>query len=450
MKALKNKILIFLSALIGVVMLVSCNNPTPNPTPTETNPVTPTEPTQTEVETAYVYEGTPTAAPYTIYNGDGSVFKTGFSNMYDAIREAGANASSKNLMCVKDANELKIFERQSSSKYWCYDGTNFVGSKSSKEALKWGETRHKCYIINGQGTAYMMLGAKYYENSDMSQEIPLELNTGAYNYMFSKGGEMVNGQWEKLGYGYMECNVRLSEATYTETIATDGAWNVYVFLNAGAGTTSDLGLIGVVRDGKLVFALVRNCNHSSHKGANDGFKVLSWEPVTTMEYDAEKGVYCGADDLKFQCWITIDGFKMDITNLTTNKVYTINERHAGMFEDKAQYMRFLLAASYVPVVGDVWNARNQASLRNVVFDDVYIARYNPTNEYSSESFEEFYPGSDNMIYGFTQGGDCASMIYETYKEDGTYLSGQAYTKGEKFISFSVYYDGGGHYSKDEE
>ena len=449
MKGLRNKILIFLSALIGIVMLVSCNE-TPETTPTATNPETPTEPTQSVVNVPYVYEGTPTVAPYTIYNADGSLFKGGFDNLFDAIREAGKNATSKNLMCVKDANELKIFERQSQSKYWCFDGTNFVGTMASKDALKWGETREKCYIINGQGTAYMMVGAKYYDNTDMTQDIPLELNTGAYNYMFSKGRKMVNGQWDELGYGYLECNVRLSEATYTETVATDGAWNVYVFLNAGAGTTSDLGLIGVVRDGKLVFALCRNCGHSSHKAANDGFKVFSWEPVTTMEFDEEKGVYCGADDLKFQCWQTIDGWIMHITNLTTNKVYIIEEKHTNMFEESAQYMRFLLAASYVPVVGDIWNARNQASLRNVLFDNVYIARFNPTNEYSPETFEEFYPGSENMNYGFSQGADCASMITDTYKEDGNYISGQSYKKGERFISFSVYYDGGGHYSKNEE
>jgi hypothetical protein len=55
-----------------------------------------------------------------------------------------------------------------------------------------------------------------------------------------------------------------------------------------------------------------------------------------------------------------------------------------------------------------------------------------------------------MIYGFTQGADCASMIYDTYKENGTYLSGLPYSKGDKFISYSVYYDGGGHYHKNEK
>ena len=454
MKGLKKKIFIFFSLLFSVIILVSCNTPEVTPTlePTgSTEPTKPIEPTQGQEEGPYVYEGTASVSPYAIYNADGSLFKGEFDNMFDAIREVGKNGTNDNIMSVKDKEGLLVFEYQkSSSKYWCYDGTNVVGIKSMKDAMKWGETRSKCYVINGKGTSYMLVGAKYYENSDMSQDIPLELNTGAYNYMFSKGGKMVNGQWDSLGYGYLECNVRLSEATYTETIATDGAWNVYIFLNAGAGTTSDLGLIGVVRDGKVVFALVRNCGHESHKAMNDGFKVFSWDPVTTMEYDEEKGVFCGADDLKFQCWQTIDGWKMDITNLTTKKVYTINEKHTGMFEDKAQYMRFLLAASYVPVVGDVWNARNQASLRNVVFDNVYISRFNPTNEYTADTFEEFYPGSENMNYGFSQGGDCASMICDTYDQDGTYLSGETYTKGQRYFSYSVYYDGGGHYHNNEE
>ena len=39
-----------------------------------------------------------------IYNADGTTFKTGFNNMFDAIREAGKNATSTNKMQVYDAN----------------------------------------------------------------------------------------------------------------------------------------------------------------------------------------------------------------------------------------------------------------------------------------------------------------------------------------------------------
>ena len=95
--------------------------------------------------------------------------------MFDGIRAAGWNSTSKNKMYVKDGNDLLIFQRQKKTDYWCYDGLHFVGSKASAEALKWGATRSKCYIIDGQGTGYVMLGAKYYENSDMSQDIPYKL-----------------------------------------------------------------------------------------------------------------------------------------------------------------------------------------------------------------------------------------------------------------------------------
>jgi hypothetical protein len=66
-------------------------------------------------------------------------------------------------------------------------------------------------------------------------------------------------------------------------------------------------------------------------------------------------------------------------------------------------------------------------------------------------FEEFYPGTDNMIYGFTQGADCASMVMGTYEADGTnsYQTGENYKAGDKYVSFSSYYDGGGHYHGEE-
>ena len=128
----------------------------------------------------YVYEGTPTVAPYVVYNEDGTEVST-FDNMFEAIRSAGANSTSSNKMYVKDGNDLQIFQRQSNSNYWCYDGLNFVGSKPSAQALEWGKNKERCYIVNGRGTGYTMVGTKYYENTDTSQEIPLELTSGAYN-----------------------------------------------------------------------------------------------------------------------------------------------------------------------------------------------------------------------------------------------------------------------------
>lgn len=459
MKFINKKVLTLALVLLFSISIVSCDD---NSNSDDlSNNVTSSENVSSDTNSdnlnndnnSYVYEGVPTVSPYKVYNEDNSEYQT-FDSMFDAIRTAGENSSSSNKMYIKDGNELLIFKRQNNSNYWCYDGTNYVGSKKESEALEWGQTRKKCYIVNGKGTGYAFIGASYYENSDMSQDIPLEKTSGAYNYMYSKSGVLSGGKWVKQGYGYMECFVRLSEATYT--VPTDGsAWNAYIFINGSGGITCDLGLIGVVREpGVLTFALVRNCGHRDH--ANDektygaSFTVLNWNPVTTMTLETKTNVYKGADDLFFQCWQTIDGWILKITNLKTNKVFTINETHKDMFKDCTQYFRFLLAASYCPVTLNVWNARSNASLRNVVFDNINIARYNETNEYDSSSFEEFYPGTDNMIYGFSQGADCASMIYGTHESDGTYNSGNTYTMGQKFLSFSCYYDGGSHYQEYKE
>ena len=94
---------------------------------------------------------------------------------------------------------------------------------------------------------------------------------------------------------------------------------------------------------------------------------------------------------------------------------------------------------------DVWNARCGASLRNVLWDNIKVARYNEAETYTEDMYEDFYPGTENMIYGFSQGGDCASMVTGYYEESkGTYKA------GDRFVSFSCYYDGGDHYQKSSE
>lgn len=381
-----------------------------------------------------------TVGPYVVHNEDGSVFGT-YDSMFTAIRIAGEISSSSNKSYVEDANKLMIFKRQSKNDCWCYNGLKFAGVKPKNEAIEWSKANKNSYVVDGQGKGYIILGTDWYPNTNTDQDIPLELFSGGYNYLFSKSGIIESDVWVKQGYGYCEFVVDLTEATYMPTQEpyydyegqpTQNQWNAYIFVNGAAGYTSDLGLIGVIREGRLVWALVRNCSHPDHKALGDSFQVLDWTPVTTMEFDAKANAYTNGDRLLFQCYQGIDGWTLHITNLATNKVYTIEEKHEGMFEGNTQYFRFLLAASYCPVTPNIWNARSGGYLRNVVFENPIIARWNEEEIYDESMYESLYPGSDTMIYGFSQAGDCASMEYNVDEQ------------GNKLISFSCYYDGGGH------
>lgn len=473
------KVLLFLLTLCCTLVLISCGDDSestdngqtvpPVETPVETpQPETPLPtPEVNETIDGYTFEGTRTYAPYTVYNQDGSVYEADSdeeanpnNSLFNAIRLAGEKSLNSNKMYVLDANGVKVFQRQSKSECWCYDGTYLVGSKPRAEALEWCEGRRRSYVIDGQGKAYLGLGIDWYEGSDFSNEIPLEFISGGYNYLFSKSGEIEADVWHTLGFGYMETYVRLSEATYMPNLDTQNrsgdGWNAYIFINGAGGWTCDLGLIGNLNGNVVQWRLVRNCSHDDHKNNPTDYgpsftTQVNQAPgvagqiqyVTSMTWDEEAKCYNGADDLFFQCWQTVNGWILKITNLNTGIVYTINELHEGMFEEKQQYFRFLLAASYCPVVSNIWNPRCGAYLRNVVFDNVKIARYNETDEYTADMLLDFYPGQ-NMIYGFSQASDCSSMVYSTYEADGTYKSGNSYKAGDKYISYSCYYDGGSH------
>ena len=191
---------LFVSALL-CLCLISCNDPNSGDTPGGT--VDPGKNPGDEKEDLvfvdnYVYEGTPTVAPYIVYNEDGTEYSK-HTTMFNAIRDAGNNATSKNKMYVEDGNGLQIFKRQSKTQYWCYDGTNFVGTKPRTEALAWGQNRIKCYIIDGQGTGYVMVGTNYYEGSNLNQTINLELSSGAYNYIFTNSGRIEADVWVEKG-----------------------------------------------------------------------------------------------------------------------------------------------------------------------------------------------------------------------------------------------------------
>ena len=430
MKSIFKRISLFLLICVFSLVVLSCED-------TSKDGNTPTDGIVETPSTEDLKNGIQTVAPYKVYKADGTEFDgVEYTSMYTAIRTAAQNSSSKQKMYVLDANNLEIFRRQSKTNYWCYSGTKFYGSMPKAEAEVWAKNFTKAYVIDGQGLGNVLLGTEWYEGSDIESSGPLELFSGGYNYLFSTSGQLAPGNvWEKPGWGYLEGTVRLSQASYMPTNDGDG-WNAYIFFNGSGGFLSDLGMIGAMRDGKVVWALVRNCSHTDHKTDEvkygSSFTVLSWDPVTTMTWNEEKGRYDGADDLFFQCWQGVDGWIFKITNLTTNKVYTIEEIHEGMFTESIGYFRFLVAASYCPVVSDVWNARCGAYLRNVIFEDLKMARWNEAETYTEDMYEDFFVG-ENMSYGYSQGAECSSVEYGV-RENGT-----------KYISMSCYYDGLGHY-----
>ena len=168
------------------------------------------------IEDDYEYEGTPTKGPFTVYNEDGSIVEENKYMSY-AIRKAGEVASSSNKAYVKDANGLMIYQRESKTKYYCFDGSNYVGVKSRNDAVSWSAKRSKSYIIDGFASGYQGLGTIYYEGTNFSDPINLELYSGGYNYMYTKRGFHQGGEFVENGFGYIECRVNLSDAIYKPT-----------------------------------------------------------------------------------------------------------------------------------------------------------------------------------------------------------------------------------------
>lgn len=463
----KNIILVVL--LIGIFLVTGCSKTTTTTTKTttKTTTTTTTKTTTTYIDLCdgnhidrdkdlicdecdrsmpeYVYDGVETVAPYKVYNGNGEVVGE-FDNMFIALRTAGVDSTSKNKQYVKDANDLTIFEYGSLKNNWCFDGTHFVGIKTESAAKEWAETHKRCFILSGRGSDYKILGTDYYPGSDLSKDIPLELFSGGYNYMFSKSGYLVSDAWERYGYGYGEFICRLSEANYHRPEDGNG-WNAYIFINGSGGDHSDLGLIGIYNQttNQVDWDLVRNCSHTDHDTDETHygphFNVLSRVPVTSMSYDKDNDCFNGADDLKFVCYQGTDGWTLTITNLRTNEDFVINEKHTGMFNGKQGYFRFLIAASYCPVVGNSWNALSGAYLENVVFDNIKIAEWNESETYNQEDLKDFYPEEETFNYGYSQAAYCSSYAYGIRKEDGSYKSGNTYKKGDKYLIYDCFYDG---------
>lgn len=435
-------------ALLAAVMLVGCSacgsgGDGGSPDGSDINP-----PAERPPVAAYDYEGVPTAAPYTVCHVGGAATET-FESMFAAIRYAGENASSSDPMPVKDANGLEIFRRQGTSKCWCYDGTNFVGTMEQKAALAWAEKHARSYVYNGKGTGFLYVGTTY---PTEGRPLSYEQGSSGYSYLRTPAGKMSsNNTWQEYGYAYASGIVRLSEAVYRD--ADGSQWNAYVFFNIGTVTENcdlGIGLFGTaVGDPRYEgmegqWKVIHNCTHASHKNGEDehgSFHIWQEQTVTTMTKDPGTGVYGGADDLFIEAIGGRDTWTLRITNLATGERFGYTHSHEGVNAGKEGYYRINAVVTMIAAMGNPWDARCGGFLKNVVWEDLKVARYRADETYPDVAKEEFYPGLPTLDYGYTQGADCAHLTVGVHAEDGVYKSGAVYLKGSKYLAFSSYYDG---------
>lgn len=468
---MKKRILTFFSlSLFCIGTLISCGDNVPSdgdtpPTPTE---VSVTNPLVIDgIETSQ--EGVELVAPFYIYEEDGStpsdltyenisVDSNEFDNLYMAIRVAGLNSSTKRKLQVQDSKYTQVFIRQKASKWFVFNGHDYVGTDLQGNAKKYVEAHEDSYAISGDGTQYKRLGRSDYSEDMDLQDVSLEYNAGAYNYMFSKTGVGLGSNGSNTnGFAYAKANVRLSEMTYRAS--QDGTvWNAYIFFNIASNNHADLGLIGTLNGNTLSWRLFRNCGSSYH--GSGGFTVtqpLGTHVTSTTSYNlvsyngTQVKEYYGCDDLEFEAVGYTYGWILNVNNLRTNEVFTLSDLHINSDGTKvidnptesSCYYRVLVASSYCPVVGQVWNWDCGASTHNVIWDNIKIARYidDDIESYRKDDVEffDFYPDSELLRDGYSQGAFASSFEFNTHSEDGTYKSGLSYKKGDKYLSQSVDY-----------
>ena len=272
------------------------------------------------------------------------------------------------------------------------------------------------------------------------------------NYMFSKNGVGAGESGQNLnGFSYVTATVRMSEMRYRPASDGDG-WNAYIFINLRAGIISDLGLIGnLMSDNTVQWRLVRNCTSTSHGTA--GFLTFPEKGIVdqSTKYDAETGEYYGFDDLYFEACGLSNGWLLNITNLRTGQTYSLDERHyqsdgvTPLVENPDSiYYQALIASSYCPVVGNVWNWDCGAATTNVLWENITMQRYVDDNIETYRNADDslkykFTPDSDYLRDGYSQGAFAASHEFGVYEEDGVYASGATYKKGDTYLSQSVSY-----------
>ncbi|MCQ2742056.1 MAG: hypothetical protein MJ239_01990 [Bacilli bacterium] len=415
-------------------------------------------------------------APFTIYTPDGetpvlTTDKTGqktsniptqYDNLYAAIRVAGSNATSKNALQVQDANNVQVFKRAKVSQCYVFDGDKYVGTSGQSTAKAYCTAHPTAYAVNGNASDYYYLGRHDMVEGQSVKEDVLETNAGAYNYMFSKGGS----GGKDYGYRYATADVHLSETTY-RVGEDESTWNAYIFINMHEHILSDLGLIGTLRGNEVRWYLVRNCSSAMHTAGTSSIehdaKFFVYQDTTkypncivtkSTKYDATTKTYSGFDDLHFEAFTQNDGWTLNITNLRTGVVSTIEDHHTqdghALEENTSPNTgRALIAASYCPVIGNIWNWDSGAALNNVVWDNISLKKAivddsgvinNDIEAYRNETVSyPLYPGEDAYRDGYSQGGYKASHEFGTRQEGGEYKSGIKYTAGQKYLSFSVDY-----------
>ena len=414
-------------------------------------------------------EGVSLLAPFTIYdeNGelatlttrdDGSMgtnIPNSYDNVYKAIRLAGNNSTSKKPLQVLDANYVQVFKRSKKADNYLFQEKNYFGVAGQKSAKTFCLKNHSSYAINGLGSDYYYLSrTDMVENQTVTEE-SLETFAGAYNYMFSNSG---NG----VGFVYATADIHLSECVY-KPMADDGQWNAYIFYNIAQGINADLGLIGIYNANEhyCEWRLVRNCSSTYHTAGTSSIEkdarfYVYHDKVATRstKYNFETGECSGFDDLRFEVLGQSWGWTLNVTNLRTNVTLTAVDHHyeadhSDFNKDTNPfYGRALVAASYCPVVLNVWNWDSGAKCTGVTWDNICLKGVlsgedrDNIEAYRDESLTSYdlYPGSDTFREGYAQGDYCSSHSFGVREEDGTYPSGISYHKGDRYIIYNVVYN----------
>ena len=397
-------------------------------------------------------KGDPAVINYNENGAAASGLPNVYDNMYEAIRIAGTNSTSKKICQVQDANFVQIFKRGKKSDVYVFDGHDYVGATTETKSKKYILSHPESYAINGQATDYYYLGRDDMTENLTVSERQLETFAGAYNYMYSKGGDgAING------FSYATCDVHLSETVYRPTQDGHG-WNAYIFVNLARGLNADLGLIGIYNAGskRCDWKMVRNCSSTYHPAGTSGierdarFYVYQDKTVTySTHFNPETQECSGFDDLHFEAFAMDNGWTLNITNMRTGVVQSFTDTHTSDDNTGKAYGRALIAASYCPVTSAVWNWDCGAKLENVVFDNILLtrtlddpAKANDIEAYRDASLERisFFPDEDVYKEGYSQGAFCSSHEFGTHEDAGTYESGVAYEKDQKYISYSVDYN----------